>query len=706
MTTTSARRMTAMAALATVGGMIGALLVAAPAFAINFTVSNGASSGAGSFKQAIIDANGFAGPDQIVFDFAVPTTELNLTEALPTITATVQITGPGRDALTVNTAAGAPGLMVTGDAVQLTISGLTFETAAVGAEAGLFLDQANLVANDIRFRGYPSSGLLANDANVVVTDGFFTDNGGAGIDWNGDFTDAELEGLSLLRVDLTNNTYGADVTTVGSTGGITFAEVEASRNLFAGVQTVGTDFGPFLFDGGQYNENTNGIVLDFTSTSATELVTFQNGTQISDNDSTGLVADVDSTGGLHLRDAVITGNGLISPNVGGGIRFTGDSAGLLISGTTVSDNQATAGGGIYVGFLAGPAGLNIDDSVVENNTVSSPNPALGHGGGIFIGTIGGTLDTSGGLSLNDSSVAHNTAQRSGGGIYIDHLGNGVEFDGGLVLQETTIDDNHATEGDGGGIYVGEFSNAAFDDNAFIGFLRSTISRNTATNGFGGAFYFDKNGFSSENTSEILFVNSTVSGNDADLGGAGYLLGNVGVDDISFAIEISTFVNNSSGLFIDDGEIDVDVSNSIISKNGAVDLTLDDAMIPLLDVSYSNLYAPEATLLAAIQSGPGNQVGVDPKLGPLQNNGGTTETHIPLVGSPIWDAGDPAFGDFPDNDQRGEARIIVRLDMGSTETPRLLAATGSGLDPMLPLGAVLLLLAGAALIVTRRISARG
>ena len=704
--TTSARRITAMAALATVGGVVGALLVAAPASAVNFQVTNAASNGAGSFKQAIIDANGSAGHDTIVFNFAVPTTELNLTESLPVITETVTITGPGRTALTVNTAGGPAGLEVTGDAVQLTISGLTFETTAPGANVGIVLNEANFIATDLHVRGYPASGLVGDDANVVATDSLFTDNGDVGISWHGDNTDAELEGLSLQRVDLTNNSYGAFLNTNGTTGGITFAQVEASRNIFDGVQIAGVDFGPILFDGGRYNDNTNGIDLDLDSVSVENLVTIQNGTQVNGNDGSGLIADLDSTQGLLVIGATITGNGAISPQEGGGIRYVGDSAGLLVHGSTVSNNAATAGGGIYVSSLVGPgAVLNISASDVENNTAASANLALGRGGGVYIGTINGSLGTTGGFAVSEgSSISHNTAQRDGGGIYVDHFGNGVDFDGGFLLQGSTIDDNHATEGDGGGIHFAEFSNTSAFDNPFIGVLYSTISRNTASNGFGGGFYFDKAGHSGSNVTEALFENSTISGNDADLGGAGYLLGNAGDDDVALTLRLSTIMNNSSGLLIDNGEIAVEASNSIIAHNGAQDLTLNPASVALLDVTYSNVLSVDPAIKAAIAAQTGNQLGQDPKLGPLANNGGETETHVPLVGSPIWDAGDPAFGDHPETDQRGEARVIVRVDMGSTETPRLLAATGTELDPIIPLGGGLLLLAGLALVVTRRLTA--
>ena len=40
------------------------------------------------------------------------------------------------------------------------------------------------------------------------------------------------------------------------------------------------------------------------------------------------------------------------------------------------------------------------------------------------------------------------------------------------------------------------------------------------------------------------------------------------------------------------------------------------------------------------------------LGPLANNGGPTETHALLPGSPAIDAGDSSFTPPPDFDQRG------------------------------------------------------
>jgi len=63
--------------------------------------------------------------------------------------------------------------------------------------------------------------------------------------------------------------------------------------------------------------------------------------------------------------------------------------------------------------------------------------------------------------------------------------------------------------------------------------------------------------------------------------------------------------------------------------------------------------------------------IDPKLGPLQNNGGKTETHNLLTGSPAIDAGDNSL--LNPIDQRGLPRKkdgngdgIAVVDIGAFE----------------------------------------
>lgn len=97
--------------------------------------------------------------------------------------------------------------------------------------------------------------------------------------------------------------------------------------------------------------------------------------------------------------------------------------------------------------------------------------------------------------------------------------------------------------------------------------------------------------------------------------------------------------------------------------------------------------------------PGDQIGtganpIDPRLGPLQENGGPTKTHALLFGSPAIDAvsdecGCITIGDSPeavDQDQRGELRPMdgnmdreAYCDIGAYEKPPM--SVGGTVEPV-------------------------
>ena len=69
----------------------------------------------------------------------------------------------------------------------------------------------------------------------------------------------------------------------------------------------------------------------------------------------------------------------------------------------------------------------------------------------------------------------------------------------------------------------------------------------------------------------------------------------------------------------------------------------------------------------VLSATGDKSSVDPKLGPLADNGGPTKTHALLPGSPVFDAGSPNCPPPPATDQRGVARPQGQVcDIGAFE----------------------------------------
>ena len=104
------------------------------------------------------------------------------------------------------------------------------------------------------------------------------------------------------------------------------------------------------------------------------------------------------------------------------------------------------------------------------------------------------------------------------------------------------------------------------------------------------------------------------------------------------------------------------------------------------------------------SGAGDQSVVDPLLGPLQNNGGPTQTHALLTGSPAIDAvtsGCPP----PATDQRGVTRPQgTACDIGAYELETEIAPIPAGIPTLsewAQIGMVALLLGGGLLAIRRK-----
>jgi hypothetical protein len=114
-----------------------------------------------------------------------------------------------------------------------------------------------------------------------------------------------------------------------------------------------------------------------------------------------------------------------------------------------------------------------------------------------------------------------------------------------------------------------------------------------------------------------------------------------------------------------GTAEAHVTGSIVWGNDGNDIGNFGAVTLAHDV-----LGTVAATLTTTDAG-GNLTGVDPLLGPLQNNGGATATHALLPGSPAIDAGPDPVPDFPGNefDQRGPGFPRVsgtKSDVGAFE----------------------------------------
>ncbi|MEP7082704.1 MAG: choice-of-anchor Q domain-containing protein, partial [Chloroflexota bacterium] len=273
-----------------------------------------------------------------------------------------------------------------------------------------------------------------------------------------------------------------------------------------------------------------------------------------------------------------TSSGAVEGNHGGGI-YVGGSA--TLTDVTVSGNTVTAGwgGGIDINGTATLTGVT-----VSGNTASE-------GGGINVGGTGAATITGG-------TVSGNTANAGlAGGIIVNSGGT-------ATLTGVTVSGNFGGNS-AGGIYVG----------GAVTLTGVTVSGNTA--GDGGGIYLHPIG-------SLTMRNSTVSGNS---GGGLFTNGDA-------LIEFSTITNNTSatdgaGLTAAIGT--VDLFASIIALNNGDECATPDGFINSLG---SNLSSDATCELDQPSDRPSV---ANPMLGTLASNGGSTQTHALLAGSPAIDA---------------------------------------------------------------------
>jgi len=365
-------------------------------------------------------------------------------------------------------------------------------------------------------------------------------------------------------------------------------------------------------------------------------------------------------------------NGRTDRNGGGIINF----GSLTLRNCIIADNRAFTGGGID---NHGP--LTLTRTVVEHNARSS---TFGVGGihnhlrsvsitnsSVVNNSGEGIFNGGGSLEIANSTISDNSGGGVGqdwGGTTLDHVkilsnsGGGISnHQGGVFLTNSTVARNSSSLG--GGIF-----NSA---GGFISILSSTIANNSATERGGGIFNTVHDSFG-RLSAGIEIINSTVSGNSARFGGGIENSNDLGGADVR--IINSTIARNSArseggGVRNEDSEVDSDQSNSVFLINSIVALNTAPSAPDVADgAGRFNLIGNGTG--SGISSSDGNQLGtssssINPKIGPLVNNGGPTRTHALLAGSPAIDAA--STPDCPATDQRGVARPRgSRCDIGSYE----------------------------------------
>ena len=342
------------------------------------------------------------------------------------------------------------------------------------------------------------------------------------------------------------------------------------------------------------------------------------------------VQELNAFGGTHTITVPAGTYSLSFGAAGEDAAATGDldltADGLTIQGAGVASTIIQKSGG--------PSTHRVFDVISGDHTISDVTIQNGLGDG---GDGGGIRILTGSLTLINDKISGNVAGATGGGIFNS---------GTLTVIDSTISGNDGSAGTLGGGISNDFSGTA-------SVIRSTISGNTVGLGLGGGI---------RNRGGLTVHNSTISGNTGSDGS-----GISNIDPGVLNVTSSTiFGNTGSGILVSGTTF---LTNTIIGGHPA-DCTGGVGM-------NSMGYNIEGTNTCGL-NGLGDLVNTDPELGALASNGGPTQTHAPLPGSPAVDAGSPANPgsggtSCPVKDQRhlnrpadGNGDLTVRCDMGALE----------------------------------------
>jgi CSLREA domain-containing protein len=519
------------------------------------------------------------------------------------------------------------------------------------------------------------AGAISNNAEhdelgtIAVTDSLITENragsgkNGAGISNDGTgivtvsettFTKnvAQGDGGAIYNVNGQVTVTGSAFSENAAKGGGAIASV---GDGFMTVRTSSFSKNDAVDEGGATMNGNKGsfAISDSTFTENTAL----NGGGFG-NEGSGLVTVDDSTftKNTAFDAAILTGG------EGGGM-YSSSSGEVIVTSSTFTENHARDGGGLAnegggqttitsSSFTANKAeeaggGILIQAGavrMVDIDVLRNTSDALEEGGGgiSYAGDKAALMEDS--AALESSRILDNKAKGQGGGI--DSRG-----DGPLVITTTRIAGNTALAG-GAIHHVGD---------APLAVTRSTLSGNAADNG--GGVFVDGDG-------EALLENTTISANRASQFGGGVLVSSrINVRHTTVVANLAAQgggINNGGGDLIGDGF--VFLASSIVASNPT-----GGNCAGTITSNGGNVENSNTCQLVELSDQPGT----NPLLGPLASNGGPTQTHALLAGSPAQDRAictelDPC----PPVDQRGVARpVFTNADAGAYESE--LAPGGGG-----------------------------
>ena len=449
------------------------------------------------------------------------------------------------------------------------------------------------------------------------------------------------------------------------TGGglITFNCGGAATITFTYYKTIEADT---TIDGGGVITLSGGNAASLFQVFEPRHLTLQNIT-LAEGKSVGMAAGaIENFGTTTISNSTLRDN--VSTTTGGAIVNYGT---LNLNNTTVSKNRADmAGGGIYndggvvnitnsqflenVAFRSDGGAINVNSGRVDIQTSTfSQN----------FGITGGAIRIKGeATAYITTSALNNNSAFSGGGIYSE---------GRLVFSRSTLNLNQAVASNGGGIVTAGQSSGVLSEvrlsgntaesdggglflqgtvDAGLSLTHLTISGNTAGQNGGGIY---------NQAAAAHLTNVTLSGNGAaNAGGAIYQ--NSGLISLNFVSVVSNTAAAFGGGLYNYEAGEMRLQNTLLANNAVGNC--DGSGFTSLGYNLAN----DNNCNAALNQ-PTDKRGITIALplGALVNNGGPTQTHLPLNGNPAINGG--VCVDGVSTDQRGLPRLAgPACDAGAVE----------------------------------------
>ncbi len=401
-----------------------------------FTVVNTNNSGAGSLRQAIIDANAaITVHDTITFAITNVSTTITPTSALPAIIDPVTIDGYTQPGAAVNTlASGFNG------ALPVRLAG----TSAGSGANGLLITGGNSTIRGLMITGFNGDG--------IGLSGF-----------GGNVIEGNVIGIDAAGVDRGNNANGVFIN--GSSNNLVGGESNAARNVISGNNNDGIEISGASASGNLVIGNYIGTTFAGTAGLANSV----NGVFITTSAANNIVGGVSASqanviafngaDGISVAAAVANTNNtfrgnIIFSNVGQGID-------LGTSGVTINDtNDVDTGANQLQNFpvLSSVTTNQIGEVSISGSLSSRANTSYavdfygnatldssGHGEGqFFIGSLNLTTDGSG-LANILTSFTTPLPGRYISATATDAFGNTSEFSRSVVTVSSTPPTNNAVQ---------------------------------------------------------------------------------------------------------------------------------------------------------------------------------------------------------------------------------------------------------------------